>query len=284
MVDEPGIDVDASDMTELLGGERSLASVGDDAMKARVHARAKRTLGITPGPSGGGGPASNIGAGSSEAKPFDPQAERAPRRGLRHSGAYLYTSLAAAVCLFSVLHAYETRSSRAVGHIATAATAVTMTPDPATISTPASAEDVSEIPTFDVGALPSIETPARQSAARSAHAAPIAPHAADTVAPGVTPGASIEAEPAPEGSDFASERAVIAELRNAMNRRDYPGAERALDEHAHRFPHGQLVEQRKALEIWLLEQTGRRGLARERAAQFKSEHPNSVMQRALGGS
>ena len=289
MADDPGTDVHASalDISELLKREASLARSGDEAMKARVHARARRTLGITPGPSGGGG-VSGAADGPTEAQLVDaPPASGWTQRGsvLRRSATYVQIALVAA-SVAVVLRSEEATPAQGILPAEVAA----MSPE--TSSSIEAAPATPEIPTYDVGTRPDVEEVKPLPAARVVSAPRVGlvagreelPPSAGPEAVSPAPAPSGDVATPPETGDLASERAVIADLRSSMNRGDFARAEKALDEHVRRFPQGQLVEQRKALEVWLLEQTGKQGLARERAEQFKNEHPNSVMLRALGGS
>jgi hypothetical protein len=54
-----------------------------------------------------------------------------------------------------------------------------------------------------------------------------------------------------------------------------------LDEHAKRYPHGVLAEEREALAIQALARSGRFIDAQERAAQFRKAFPTSLMMPAV---
>ncbi len=105
------------------------------------------------------------------------------------------------------------------------------------------------------------------------------------VAP-VAPGAHAIAQGAPSSgsSSLAAERALLDDARGALGSGDAARALGLLDEHARRFPKGQLGEEREALAIQALVALGRRDEARARAASFKAALPNSLFLPAIEGS
>ncbi|MGZ3440932.1 MAG: hypothetical protein ACXVDD_15515, partial [Polyangia bacterium] len=86
------------------------------------------------------------------------------------------------------------------------------------------------------------------------------------------------AEPhrAPRHGDLAAERALLADARAAMQASDAPRALALLDEHARRFAHGQLAEERDAMRVGAFWLAGDRDGARRRADEFARRHPDSL--------
>jgi RNA polymerase sigma factor (sigma-70 family) len=118
-----------------------------------------------------------------------------------------------------------------------------------------------------------------------------APAPVSTEAPSVAPPTSATAPPSATASSVASqditmERALMDQAARALARGDIAGAFVAVQEHAHRFPGGQLVEEREAYRIAALVRAGRTAEAREGMDRFTRAYPNSVrlneLRRALG--
>lgn len=80
----------------------------------------------------------------------------------------------------------------------------------------------------------------------------------------------------PRHSDLAAERALLAAARSAMQAADAARALAILDDHAHRFAHGQLAEERDALGVAALWLSGDHAAARRRADAFARRHPDSL--------
>jgi hypothetical protein len=62
----------------------------------------------------------------------------------------------------------------------------------------------------------------------------------------------------------------------ALARGQPRGALEALDAHARDFPAGQMIEEREALIVQALAQSGRTSEARAAAARFRARFPRSV--------
>ena len=145
----------------------------------------------------------------------------------------------------------------------------------------------------------------RRAAARAAHASPprVAPPPAPRSAPAAAtpplppPSLSAAVEPPPMAAptatateppaahephhaarhaDLAAERALLADARAAMQTSDAARALAILDEHARRFPRGQLAEERDALRVAALWLDGDHEAARRRADDFARRHPDSL--------
>lgn len=77
------------------------------------------------------------------------------------------------------------------------------------------------------------------------------------------------------------ERSLIDQARTALGRSNAAGALEALQRHAAQFPHGQLVEERDALEVVALSAAGRGDEAKAKAEAFRRVHPSSLLQPAV---
>jgi hypothetical protein len=125
----------------------------------------------------------------------------------------------------------------------------------------------------------------------SSHAIPVAaPVAAastvDLAPPAPRPAPSV-ARAAPLPSSFSSlpaERAVLDSARAALAQSDGARAIELTDEHARRFSHPQLREEREAIAIQALVIEGRYNEARERARQFRAASPDSLFLSAVDAS
>ena len=107
------------------------------------------------------------------------------------------------------------------------------------------------------GALP-IQTPLSTSAP-SAAASSLAAHA--SAGPG----------------DLAVERRLLEVARTALGRGNGADALVAVDEHARRFRHGALAEEREAIAVQALIDSDRQADARARGARFERDYPKSIL-------
>jgi TolA-binding protein len=82
--------------------------------------------------------------------------------------------------------------------------------------------------------------------------------------------------PAVPQGEHPSERLLIDDARAGLASGDAATALARLDEHARRYKHGQLDEEREALAVQALAQLGRYDDARARAARFRQRWPDSV--------
>ena len=141
-------------------------------------------------------------------------------------------------------------------------------------------------------AIPAPTAPApadalEHKAAPPAPPAPRAPPASPaTGAPGdaVAPRAESSARLAPrnDASDaLSAERRVLDSARERLAQGDGTGALEHLDDHARRFPHATLAEEREALAIQALVNLGRYDDARRRADAFRTRWSNSVYAAAV---
>ena len=83
------------------------------------------------------------------------------------------------------------------------------------------------------------------------------------------------------GGFASSGRELLDDAVTKLDAGDPGGALAALDEHAHKYPTGQLTELREALSIEALARAGRGDEARERGARFFDEYPRSLLRPAV---
>jgi hypothetical protein len=76
---------------------------------------------------------------------------------------------------------------------------------------------------------------------------------------------------------LGSERALLERGRTALTRKDAAGALAAAEEHAARFPKGELVQEREALRIEALLMADRNGEARAAFDDFRRAFPESIL-------
>ena len=85
------------------------------------------------------------------------------------------------------------------------------------------------------------------------------------------------AEPvAPATRSPRRERTLIDDARAALSRGDLFRAEQALHRHAREFPDGLFLEERSALEVFLLVKSGQAEAGKVAATAFRARFPNSV--------
>jgi len=105
----------------------------------------------------------------------------------------------------------------------------------------------------------------------------------EPIAPSV---AAVEDPPAPSSvpsaksgpvRDLSAERALLDGARAALGRGDPAAAVVAAKTHEQRFPRGALAEEREALYVQALAQSGKVAEARARAAKFKQNYPDSML-------
>ena len=129
--------------------------------------------------------------------------------------------------------------------------------------------------------------PSAKRVAPVASAPPPAPPplAASTVASSAPAAPVAHATPRPSSSGpvgtqdvgLAAERVLVERARSALARGDGEQALAAADQHAEKFPRGQLAEEREALAIQALVAVGRGHEAAERAGRFRLAYPHSVL-------
>ena len=118
--------------------------------------------------------------------------------------------------------------------------------------------------------------PTRPAVPAAAASAPEPPPSAAPVAP--------HNSAAPSSSSLAAERSLIDAGRSALGAGDAAKALTLFDEHARRYPRGQLGEEREALSIQTLAVLGRFDEARARAARFRQLNPHSLFLPAVDAS
>jgi hypothetical protein len=80
-----------------------------------------------------------------------------------------------------------------------------------------------------------------------------------------------------KGDSLAAEVEILRRARAAFTRQDFLGTLTLVGDHARRFPHGHLAEQREALRVRSLMGSGRTAEARRAAAAFATRFPRSVL-------
>ena len=244
------------DLQSLLDAERVGKPMPSDA-QARVRSRVESTLGIVVVAAGAGVAAHTAGAaiaGSAAAKvgiltkPWFVAVTAFVLGGLTGAG----------------VHAYVASKSNPPASTSTNTVIAAATPTSTNASSAWSASS---------GAIAQVAQLAPStSAAPPLVATIVAPVAQGTSAAAAKPSTS-------EGKDtsLAAERSLIEVAHTALSRGDSSGAIAALDQHAKRFPFGQLGEEREALYVQALSQAGRRDEARVRALRFKKQFPGSLL-------
>jgi hypothetical protein len=81
----------------------------------------------------------------------------------------------------------------------------------------------------------------------------------------------------PVESDLKAERLLLDKARAALGRGDDNEALAIIDAHGQKFQRGRLAEEREALAVKALVNTGRVEEARQRGARFRSRYPQSVL-------
>jgi hypothetical protein len=115
--------------------------------------------------------------------------------------------------------------------------------------------------------------------------APAATAASANTAPPETSAQSEAARPAPSRSPdsrgLAAERTLLDVARAALSRGEAANAIAAAERHAAEFPDGQLAEEREAILIRALVQSGSMESARARARRFHARFPQSIFDRTI---
>lgn len=84
----------------------------------------------------------------------------------------------------------------------------------------------------------------------------------------------------PTDSSLQAERSLIDSARSAIRAGNSTAAERALSEHANRYPQGRHAEEREALRVFSTALRSR-DAARQTAHSFHSRYPNSLFWRGI---
>jgi len=241
-------------MTGLSSESRSLVDAargGDDPSasdRVRVRAAVLAQVGAVPpaGPGAGQGPGPGAAA-----------------RGamLSKSGLTKLLVVVAAAAGIGLGGAWmAARNQRSVGAVAAFPVAPAI---PATPATPASLQ--APAPPAAAPSTPApAETPARRDPPRRRVAAGT---------PNPAPAAGTPVDPA---DAIRAERALLAAAHAALRRGDAAAALAALAEHATRFPHGALAEERSATRVLALCDAGQSGAATIERAGFLDRWPRSV--------
>jgi len=293
-------------MRSLLDSERPLQPVPGD-VKARLFERLSTSIANVPGGSGssgsgsgsaprGDGGAGSVGSGTAGAAKLAPGAL---------GGAATAGKVVIGIVSFSLggvvgagIHAAATSNERpamvaasqpSVSPAAPAAGplmpgAPTGQADPGATGQPgAAAPSVSVTPEAPGGAPP-INSPSPVGAPVSGSSRPAAGARGPTASPGPNPAAQVApAQPRP-GDSLGAERSLVDQARAALARHDTAAALAALAQHQQAFPSGQLAEERLALQVMAMAQSGQLDRARELAQLFRAQHPDSLLLPAVEAS
>ena len=122
-----------------------------------------------------------------------------------------------------------------------------------------------------------VPVPAEAPRPRATPRVPAA-EAAPKAEPRLEPGLLSPPEPlAEKDHDLAAERALLEVARTAVSRGQSEATLTALERHERRFPAGRLAEERDSLRVQALAQAGRGAEARERAARYRRDYPDSLL-------
>lgn len=238
------------ELQSLLAGERD-AGGPDAGVRNRVSRRLAQTLGVTLAAAGASS------AATSGAQTVLPKA----LVGKSLAAKLLIAALVGGVGVGGVVTTVKLMQYR---HAAKSAPAplVAPAPSPPVVAPPAVAPPAVAAPAVlppPTIAAPSLAAPAPSPPTelpRPAHAAP--PHHAA------------------HHADLAAERALLTDARAAVQASDATRALALLDNHARRFAHGQLAEERDALRVGALWLAGDHDAARRHADEFARRHPDSL--------
>jgi hypothetical protein len=86
----------------------------------------------------------------------------------------------------------------------------------------------------------------------------------------------LSASAAPSATSLGEEQRLLDTARAAVARQAYSAALSTLGEHATRFPHGRLAEERELLYVQALAGSGNTAAASERAKAFERQFPGSI--------
>lgn len=236
--DLPPLDADA---LALLRAGSELSQV-EDAGRARLTARVMTTIAVGPG--GGGGPGEGGGTSAS------PGASSGSSAAAARTGLGLGTSGIVGMGLTFVL-------GGALGFFARP------------IVSPAESVQNTPVASAEVRAVPE-----QHAALRTLESAALASSPADSTAAAPSALPSSKVGPA---RDLSAERVLLDGARAALGRGDPAAAVVAARTHEQRFPRGALAEEREALYVQALAQSGKMPEARARAARFKQNYPDSML-------
>ena len=94
-------------------------------------------------------------------------------------------------------------------------------------------------------------------------------------------GRAVARKSATDGKADAMELQVLRPAQQAVSRGDFPSALAAIAEHQHRFPSGQLAEEREALRVKALLGLGRMSEAQSAGATFHERFSSSALRERI---
>jgi hypothetical protein len=126
-----------------------------------------------------------------------------------------------------------------------------------------------------VAPLPDVSVPAKVEPSPPPAPAKAKPRPVET---GVVAPPALHADTPATATDtaLAGERSLLEQARMALARGEAQAALAALDGHARRYAHGQLVEEREALRVPVLMALGQTEQAKARAVEFNRRFPKSI--------
>ena len=268
----------------MLDCERERQGMPED-LKAPVLARIQASLQLLPPLSGPGeaGPAS--GGGSAPSAPSTPSVSAAGKTAV--AKALLAHPMAGALVLALAGtagvagYASLARHPSPVDDTSPSAVSPAAPSSTAPLKRPAetgSRPTMAEPPEPGVSPKPVPAQKPRRTTPRPAKLRATPARSAPQAEAGALPVPEASAEPKPEPAvSLAAERELLERARAALARPDAASASKALEEHAHRFPQGQLAEEREVLWIKALAISQRRQEARAKAALFRERFPRSIL-------
>lgn len=196
---------------------------------------------------------------------------RASSAGPSRAGMARHLGKIAAVSAIVALGTIAYRASRLESNRASASDA------PAVVAvmapTPSASASATETPAIAVESLPSaIATGSAKARTHRSSRAPSAP-AKEVVEPQTAP-----------DDDLSEETRILGEANRAARENAFDRGLGFLDEHARRFPHGVLADERAVVKITMLCQAGRRVEARAQATRFLANRTASPLTRRVEAS
>ncbi|MDB5216321.1 MAG: hypothetical protein JWO86_4248 [Myxococcaceae bacterium] len=128
--------------------------------------------------------------------------------------------------------------------------------------------------------VPVVEPAVRALPTQSAAPLPLTP-APPLASPSTTASMHDTAPTAPKRGDLVRERELLDVARAALARGRTTDAIAAAEEHAAKWPHGYLAEEREVVLVQALVAAGRKPEAEARTSQFRKDFPRSMLVPAL---
>ncbi len=130
---------------------------------------------------------------------------------------------------------------------------------------------------------PAMTAPTKAQVAPPPAAEPPPAAPSEEIAPPAAPAKASRADGKSE-TDTVKAEAALLERARALSTNNPRQALAITREHARRFPHGLLAQEREVIAIEALRKLGREDEAGQRATKFRESYPGSAHQRSLGSS